>query len=268
MELKEQRRICNSLENIPNDREIQSLARGIEWRIVFAEVVKAKREKIGEVWQLKYPKYQIGIHSVRPEITITKLITDKEIEEHQDFFEKCAKDYRQLAIQLINEFADKNNIKIDSVCPMNTLYHTNEFGYKPVGRMNDWRYAFHGIHCGLTNIKTGQSIEVPLTYGLEFGELDPWFFTKYIKTTNEYKPLPVGIYCDYADGKRILEKMVELGKFEYINSNFPDEQGIVVTDREKVEVLTYSSRKELQKELEHNVHNSSGFWSKLKRWIF
>jgi len=278
LELTKKIQVCNGLDDIPDFKTIKSLERGIEWKIVFGNKIKSKREKIGGQWKFEHPEFQIAVHTIEPEINIVKLITDKEIEEHQEFFEKCAKDYRNLATKLINEFAEKHNVKIDPEYPMNTLCHTERFGYKPVGQMNGWRYAFHGIHCGLTNNKTGQRIEVPLTYGLEFGQLDPYFLTGFIKSTKEYLPLPVGIYCDYADGNRILEKMVEIGKFEYVNSNWPNEKGIVVTDREKVEVKVYNPDEELEEErLRTTTYKNNGgnsaktkdsnnnkFWSKLK----
>lgn len=259
LELIKKIQVCNGLDDIPDFKAIKSLERGIEWKIVFGNKINSKREKIGGQWKFEHPEFQIAVHTIEPEINIVKLITDKEIEEHQEFFVKCAKDYRNLATKLINEFAEKYNVKIDPEYPMNTLRHTEKFGYKPVGQMNGWRYAFHGIHCGLTNNKTGQRIEIPLTYGLEFGQLDPYFFSRFIKSTKEYLPLPVEIYCDYADGRRILEKMVEIGKFEYVNSNWPNEKGIVVTDREKVEVKVYNPNEEMEEEsLRPTMYKSNG----------
>ncbi|WP_428741136.1 DUF6896 domain-containing protein [Tenacibaculum sp.] len=278
MDLISKIQVCNSLDDIPNFKSIKSLDRGIEWKIVFTNKIKLKREKIGKQWKFEHPEFRIAVHTIEPEINIVKLITDKEIEEHQGFFEKCAKDYRNLANELINEFAEKHNVKIDPNYPMNTLGHTEKFGYKSVGEMNGWKYAFHGIHCGLTNNKTGQRIEIPLTYGLEFGQLDPYFFTGFIKSTKEYQPLPVPIYCDYADGLRILEKMIKIGKFEYVNSNWPNQKGIVVTDRDKVKVEVYNPKIELGEESlrttryknngrrtsKTNDNNKNKLWSKLK----
>jgi hypothetical protein len=56
----------------------------------------------------------------------------------------------------------------------------------------------------------------------------------YIKSTDKYKPLPVDIFEDYADGLRINEKMLALGKFERIISNLGGHFGTVVTDRKKL----------------------------------
>lgn len=268
MELTEKIQVCNSLNDIPDFKVIKSLPKGIRLRVVFGDNMKSDREKLGKQWEFEHPEFQIAIHTIKPEINFVKLITDEEIREHQNFFEKCAKDYRNLAITLINEFANKHNLEINPDSPMDTLYHTNKLGYKPVGEMNEWQYAFHGIHCAFSNLTTGQHVEVPLTYGLEFGQLDPYFFTRFIKSTKEYEPLPIGIYCDYADGNRILEKMVELGKFENINSNWPNEKGIVVADREKVNVNIYKPETEEKRpNITVSLKSRRSTFNKLWSWL-
>jgi len=173
--------------------------------------------------------FQIGIHTTEPEINIAKLITDREIEDHQDFFVKCAKDYRKLSIELIYKLANKLKVSIHPEFPLLTFkpFLTDK---KASGKIDHWRYSLHGFHCGFNNIETGQEIEVPLTFGLEYGSLDPYFFSLFINSTPEYQPLPVAIYEDYADGSRIIEKMLSLGKFEKIRSNMEQEFGIVVAD--------------------------------------
>ncbi|WP_459212033.1 DUF6896 domain-containing protein [Aquimarina rhabdastrellae] len=265
------------MEDIPDFKSIKSLDRGVKWKIVFGNKIKSKREKIGNQWEFEHPEFQIAVHTIEPEINIVKLITNKEIDEHQGFFEKCAKDYRNLATELINRFAKKHNLDIDSDYPMNNLNPSEQFGYKQVGKMDNWRYAFHGFHCAFTNLKSGQHIEVPLMCGLEFGELDPYFFSGFIKSTEEYRPRPIEIYDDYSEGKRILDRMVELGKFEEIQSNWPNRKGIVVTDRDKVKVEIYNPEIELERDSLHRTKyrnnresdfktniNKNKLWSKLK----
>ena len=67
---------------------------------------------------------------------------------------------------MINEFAEKYDVEIDSDYPMSTLNPSEQFGYKQVGKMNNWRYAFHGFHCAFTNLRSGHHIEVALMCGL------------------------------------------------------------------------------------------------------
>lgn len=228
----------NSINQIPSIEEIRKIPRSKTLKVIFENSVQNERESIGLFLKKELQGFQIGIHALNPEINISKLITDQEIEEQQIFFENCAKDYRKLGEKLIFELAEKFKISINPDCPWITF---NDFkkGKRQVGKMNDWRYNLHGFHCGFENKKTGQKIEVPLVFSLEFGDLDPYFFTNFIKSTPSYKPLPVKIYEDYADGKQINNKMLSLGKFERINSNFANHSGIVVKDREKVEIKKY-----------------------------
>jgi hypothetical protein len=106
-------------------------------------------------------------------------------------------------------------------------------------------------------------MEVPLVFGLEFGDLDPYFFTKFIKSTPSYKPLPVDIFEDYADGVRINEKMISLGKFEKISSNVGNHYGTVVTDRKKVEIKSYLDLNKLYEE-----QNQQKLKPKFNLWNF
>ncbi|MEM9919242.1 MAG: hypothetical protein AAF990_14160, partial [Bacteroidota bacterium] len=241
MNLKEKIITVNKVGEIPRLHEIKSIPRGLKLKIIFEGNTKAKREEIGRKWKIELPKYSIGIHTNGIEINILKLITDKEIEEHQDFFEASAMEYGVLSKKLIQQFIEKFKVQPHEGFPLKTLNPYGKKDYEQVGEMGEWRYYFHGFHCGFTNKKTGQHIEVPLTYGEEFGELDPYFFSGFIQSTPKFQPLPVQIYDDYGDGKRILEVMLNLGKFEEINSNIKGRKGIIVANREKKQIRIFDT---------------------------
>ena len=82
--------------------------------IIPHEFLKNKREKIGENLKKELLGFQVGIHTIQPEIYVAKLITDEEIESNQDFFEQCAKDYRKLdkefLLKLIFELSAEKKI--------------------------------------------------------------------------------------------------------------------------------------------------------------
>ncbi len=221
-----------SVDEIPSLDSIRNLPREKTLKLVFAEVVKAEREAVGHRLKEELQGFQVGIHLKEPEINIAKIITNKEVEENQDFFEQYAQDYRTLAQDLIFKLADKFEIEIEKENPNNSFYKLKR-EKKQTGTVGDWRYYLHGIHCGFTHMKTKQTIEVNLVHGFEFGDLDPYFFTQFIKSTGCYKPLPVEIYEDYADGVQIIEHMLFLGKFEKINLNNGFEQAVVVRRRKE-----------------------------------
>ncbi len=236
----------NSIGQIPTLESIREIPRERTLKLVFDSLTNNQRETIGQKLRTELDGFSVGIHTREPVISIAKLITDKEVEDNQDFFEQCAKDYRKLGEELIFKLADKLNTIINSDHPLATFnkFRAND---QQIGKVENWKYFLHGFHCGFHNEKTGQYIEVPLIFGLEFGDLDPYFFTQFIKSTPNYKPLPVNIYENYADGERINNKMLSLGKFEKINSNVGNHAGIVVTDREKVEIKSYRELNELYK---------------------
>jgi hypothetical protein len=225
---------------IPSLEVIQSLPRKKRLKIIFAESLDSEREAIGEELKERLDGFLIGIHMLEPEINISKLITAEEVINNHGFFERCAKDYRKLGEKLIFELADRFDLDLSADSPW-IIFGALRNSKKQTGTINGWRYYFHGFHCGFSHFKSGQEIEVPLVFSLEFGDLDPYFFSRFIRSTKSYHPLPVEIYEDYSDGKQILETMLRLGKFEHIHSNFGNHNGVVVTDREKVEIKPFTA---------------------------
>jgi hypothetical protein len=59
------------------------------------------------------------------------------------------------------------------------------------------------------------------------------FLVVLLNQPSEYKPLPVEIYEDYADGVRIIDEMILLGKFEKIDLSKETYIGAVVTNGNK-----------------------------------
>jgi len=226
---------CDTIESIPTVETVSQLPRSKELKIVFGDKIQAYREKIGNHFKESLKGFQVGIHMLEPEINICKLITDTEIDQHQDFFEECAKDYRALSESLIFELEKHLNVKINSAFPLLT-FNQLKMSKQGTGKMGLWRYFLHGFHCRFEHLKTKQLIEVSLVFGLEFGDLYPYFFSGFIKSTKDYSPLPVDINEDYADGQRIIDRMLQLGKFEKINTNMSDHFAVVVTDRPKVKI--------------------------------
>ena len=200
----------NSLADVPSLDFIIGIPREQGLKLVFDTKIETQRQEVGRILKDELAGFSVGISPVHSQITISKLITDEEIEINKLFFERCAKDYRTLSTDLISRLIDQLKLSVDYEFPLmyfNPLKNTKQ----EWGHMDDWRYYLHGFDCGFENTKTKQKIEVPLTFGAEFGRLDPYFFSIFIKSTKEYAPLPVAIYDDFQDGTRINEKMVNLG---------------------------------------------------------
>ncbi|WP_413511855.1 DUF6896 domain-containing protein [Myroides odoratus] len=228
----------NHLDQIPSDSYIENLSRNINLIMEFAANIEPERQRVGEALKVKFPHHAVGVYWNEPKIGIQKLITDEEIDLNQTVLEQYALDYRELATKLIYGLSEQLNIDLNKEVPY--IAFLNYWQTKgQSGRYKEWKFFFHGLHGHFYNTKTKQEIEVPIAFGLEFGALDPYFFSKYIKSTPQYYPLPVDIYDDYSEGWRIIERLTTKGIFEKINSTVPQLLGTVPKNRaNKVPVET------------------------------
>lgn len=217
---------CHTIESLPTIGQLLEIPRERPLRVVFSPAIQAFRESVGSEWKAKLSRFSVGIHQLQPEINIKKLISEEQIEQHVAFFDDCAKDHRKLATHLIYSLAAHLNETIDPENAMHTFVKYKSG--RQLGKMGSWKYFFHGADCGFQHTQTGQTIEVFLLTALEFGILDPYFFVRFIKSTESYKPLPIDIYEDYAEGCLILEKMVQLGKFEKMPSPIAGYEKVIV----------------------------------------
>lgn len=237
MEPKERVSQIKQATDLPSIDEIAKLSRGINWKFVFSKAMINEREEIGEKWKQGLPQFSIGIHTSEPIIQCLKLITNEEIIAHQRFFESCAQDYGHLSRKLILQLVTTKGIPFTPEFPLLSLNAYRRKAYATSGRMGDWTYYVHGFHYAFTHKVTQQHIEVPLTFGEEFGELDPYFFSNYILSSSQYLPLPIAIYDPFGDGRRILQVMQQIGKFEQIPSNIPGRVGVIVSDRDRKKII-------------------------------
>lgn len=224
-----------SAEELPRMEDIIRRPRHQQIKIIFEPSVLHLRESYDEDLKKKLTNYLITNDTIEPEINISKLISDEEVILNKVFFTQCAKDYGDLGNQLVQLFCKEKNIELNKEFPSSTFNNLKDRKNQS-GKVDNWKYFIHGFHCHFKNIKTGQEIEVPFMFGMEFGTLDPYFFVQFIKSTPQYNPLPTDIYQDYSDGRRILDVLLNLGLLEKINSNLGGHTGIVVKDREKVKI--------------------------------
>jgi hypothetical protein len=74
------------------------------------------------------------------------------------------------------------------------------------GRISsDWDSFEHGSHCCFENTITGQIVEVPLSGAPTLAQVDPYFFAKYVKSSNEFPSVAKLLKDDFHDAARILD---------------------------------------------------------------
>lgn len=218
-----------SVAELPTIDFIKKIPRKKWIRLLFHDAVAHLKTDFGNALAAQLPHALVYIHDVAPMINLEQLIPDEEIVANQDFFEQCGRDYNELAHALIDKLAVMLQVDIHSTDPHRVFipfYSTD----KKQGKLEAWNYYFHGYHCGFKHTLSGQEIEVSIVNGQEFGAFDPYFFIRFILSTKLYRPLPFRFYNEYEDGKRVLQKMVALGKFEQLNLNA--REAILVRDRD------------------------------------
>jgi len=75
--------IIKSIDQLPSIDEIKSISRERALKLVFKGNINKQREQIGQNLEYELSGFQVLIHTIDPELNIVKLITDKEIEDHQ-----------------------------------------------------------------------------------------------------------------------------------------------------------------------------------------
>lgn len=162
------------------------------------------------------------------------MFSELQIHSNQAFFEKCAQDYRILATILIEKLSEHLNLKVDKFDPLSSFSFLKMKSQKNSSNFfGDWKFFLHGNHIAFEHRTSGQKIEVDLSIPGEFGALDPQFYTQYIRTSVEYKPLPFSFESDYHDGCRIFEIMLKSGKFELISID-QNKKYVIVKNRNKL----------------------------------
>jgi hypothetical protein len=97
------------------------------------------------------------------------------------------------------------------------------------GRLDrTWGYCFHGRECRFENRATGQVVEVRLSFGSEFGVLDPFFVAQFVKSTPGLERLAGLIRHDYHDAARVLDVLNGAGYLRRTRGQFGE--GLVVRE--------------------------------------
>jgi len=131
-------------------------------------------------------------------------MTNNFIQKNLHFFINAVKEYGEDAKLLIEKFSRLYNLDLDNKMPINTFWEIKNDSQN--GLMNEnWLYFFHGYECRFKNLKSGHIIEVILTFGDEYGVLNPIFIAKYIDTNPKYFNKNLEITNEFEIGSAIIE---------------------------------------------------------------
>jgi hypothetical protein len=163
-----------------------------------------------------------GSHDVEW-ITVKKVIAAEEVRANEAEFVAALRLLRQTASALATRLARRLGVPADRL-----LSADFETGWADrlrglLGRMvrdnrldREWSYSFHGEACRFENRATGQVVEVRLSFGTEFGVLDPYFFALFVKSTPALAHLARLLRDDFHDTERVFEILHRAGHLRFV----------------------------------------------------
>lgn len=113
-------------------------------------------------------------------ITLQAVIPLSVIEQYKARFQQAVQDYIQTAQSLSQLSEDSPELQ------------------------DEWDMFQHGRHCRYENLNTGQWLEVPMEEALTPETIDPYFFSRFIKTTDSFSDIADLIEDEFHDSERVL----------------------------------------------------------------
>jgi hypothetical protein len=138
-------------------------------------------------------------------VTVMRVDRAGDVAAHMDEFVAALRLFRRTATTLATRLAARLG-----VAP-GVLLRALKPGGSPPGRLDEWDYQPHGGECRFVGRATGQVVEVRLTFGEEFGALDPYFFGRFVRSTPGLEGLARLIRDEYHDTARVLELVGRAG---------------------------------------------------------
>lgn len=213
-----------SFAALPSVEEIlRDLDRQHHVVLQFPAKYEARKQTLIRYLRIRLPEncsiFNSGNSSERTWVTVKQVISRPELQAIESVLIDAARLFRRTAHLLARELAAFNGV------PAEELWEHRE-RLRPFP--GDWTIAHHGGHQCFKNRKTGQTVEVSMWFGDEFGVLDPEFFCTFLRTTPGLD-CPVEIIDHYHDAARALDYLKGRGLLTGIDGIF-DSRGVFAPD--------------------------------------
>lgn len=153
-----------------------------------------------------YEVFDAGAIGHWKRVTVMEVISKDEVLTIAPTFLGAARRFRAEARELAHQLAELNGVPASQL-----LEHSKNCTVYPEG----WDAFRHGIHYCFTHRETGRQIEVCISFGEEFGVLDPYFFYQYMTTTQGIG-VPQQIVEPYHDTRRAMQLLEANGSLTRI----------------------------------------------------
>jgi len=165
--------------------------------------------EVGEKLASALPDHSVFCSGVS-QLTVLPVIAASEVLALADDLVAAARDFRITARALCLSLAQKLELQPDALLDVDEDRTSGELDA-------DWTYYVHGSGCCFEHQITGQRLDVVLSFGAEFGVLDPFFFHCFLATTKRYRPLAAALTEDFHDTRRALSVLAAAGRLTTIS---------------------------------------------------
>lgn len=158
------------------------------------------------------PEHSVFL-SGESQLTVLPVICTAEVHRIADDLLEAARAFRLIASQLCARLASALEISTDALID----------APRASGQLDaEWRYRFHGLQCCFLSCATGQVVDIELSFGDEFGVLDPWFFHRFLSTTGRYASVVAHLTHGFHDTQRALDVLENSGRLTRITRSVGD----------------------------------------------
>lgn len=200
---------CASLDDVPPAEELARLACGGQEVVLRLPPLEPEpRENLRCQLQEALPEHHVSTANSVVDVTITKIIDRSAVEGRLSLWLGALLDYTRTGRELVTRLAATHGLN-----PADLHACWRKVGAK--GQLGDWRFLFHGDECLFEHAREGTVVEVIICHGDEFGALNEYFFSLYVRSSPAQQEAAALLADDdHLSCRRVFEILTRLGWLE------------------------------------------------------
>ncbi len=202
---------CPTLDAVPPAAELAALAVvGRHVVLHLPEPLKASKGPLIERLAEQLPGHSVFDSGGKADgttcITVLEVIDERRVLENLPVFLAALADFTATATRPCHALAAAHGVPAAML-----LAHREAIERRGRAWLRDWDYGFHGLECEFVNVRTGQVLDVKIGCGEEFGLLDPYFLSGFVRTTPAHRAAADLLADDFHDMARVLDVLTRHG---------------------------------------------------------
>jgi hypothetical protein len=195
---------CQGWDDLPTIPELEKLAIVGQYVVLmFPPEFKGSEQRVIDLLAPLLPDHSVyESGGSNPRVTIFKVIDEQVIRANLPLFLTAIADFAAIADDLCRRLALAKGVAPEDLLRASETQH---------GQLPGWNWYFHGGECCFTSTRTGQIVDAYIDYGGEFGVLDPYFLSKFIRSSPAHVEAARLLSDNYHDASRVMDVLLRLG---------------------------------------------------------